>query len=560
MTPALSRRIGAAILSVVIGAAGAAALPRADAAVITDTGSGFVSMAPTRVLDSRVVGAGAITFGIDIPAEATAAVINLTVSGVTANTYLSLCREELSCQDTSVLNAAPGRDVANLTIPALGGSRKLKLYNNAGSVIVSADLVGYFSPLASGGRLLPVGPQRDEEKVTLSGGASSEITLDDVPPGASAAALRVTASGVVGNTYVTACPTLQPLTDCRRTSTLNSRSRDTSNLTFVNLDGGNRVRLYNNSGSATVTIDLLGYFVPDGAVYHAVDPVRVESDRRLFDRDDITENYGELPSGATAVVANLTAAASSETTYVSLCPESLPLAACQTTSSLNPYPGSDVAGLGLSPYGNGLRYYNNRGSALLFTDLQGYFAASQPPATTYRGTGTDVIRLSAAVSDPRLVTFTYSGPEGNQVVWAVDSAGKKTDLLVNEVSAGFALRSAFGLSSYTEAVAGFEITVPAGGIWTMDVGPISDAPRWEGTGTYTGSGPEIVIVAGAFAPLDSIRAAANGTSNFVVWSYGNEGRDLLFNEIAPTSGQAFVPAGTQLLEVGAEGAWTLSKG
>lgn len=197
---------------------------------------------------------------------------------------------------------------------------------------------------------------------------------------------------------------------------------------------------------------------------------------------------------------------------------------------------------------------------LPFTDLQGYFAASQPPATTYRGTGTDVTRLSAAVSDPRLVTFTYSGPEGNQVVWAVDSAGKKTDLLVNEVSAGFALRSAFGLSSYTEAVAGFEITVPAGGIWTMDVGPISDAPRWEGTGTYTGSGPEIVIVAGAFAPLDSIRAAANGTSNFVVWSYGNEGQDLLFNEIAPTSGQAFVPAGTQLLEVGAEGAWTLSKG
>jgi hypothetical protein len=49
-----------------------------------------------------------------------------------------------------------------------------------------------------------------------------------------------------------------------------------------------------------------------------------------------------------------------------------------------------------------------------------------------------------------------------------------------------------------------------------------------------------------------------GTSNFVVYAYTSSGAELLVDEIGAYNGEVLLPAGTLLLEVTADGAWTVA--
>lgn len=346
--------------------------------------SGFVPQPPLRIAEAVPVNGGtSVTVALpsQVPAGVTAVAVNVTVSATTATTYVSVCPAEVSsasCRTSSSVNAYPGRDVANLAMPLVGDARALRVYNNAGSARVSVDLVGWFVP-AGGAELVAQPPDRDDDdRPRIGPGDSAVITLDSTPPGATAAAVRVTVADVTANTYLSVCPVAQPVSECSEQSTLNSRLRDIGNLAIVPIDADGRIRLFNNRGEVTALTDVVGFFVPEGggARYTAMAPTRVLDRRAIGPAAALTESMAALvPTAATAVSANVTVAGASTTSFVSVCPAGTSVAACRGTSTVNPYPNVDTASTTIVATGPsaGLLYANNAGSSLLFTDVQGYF-------------------------------------------------------------------------------------------------------------------------------------------------------------------------------------------
>ena len=126
-------------------------------------GSVLTPSAPVRICDTRpssmsgltdsctgktLTAAGTLQVAVagvgGVPSSASAVVVNVTVTGGSAGSFLSAYPAGGSRPSTSDLNWRPGETVANLTIVKLGSSGALDFYNNAGSVNVIVDVVGWF--------------------------------------------------------------------------------------------------------------------------------------------------------------------------------------------------------------------------------------------------------------------------------------------------------------------------------------------------------------------------------------------------------------------------------
>ncbi len=121
-------------------------------------GSGFQATGPTRLLDTRngtgghtgAVGPGGIVTltvaGVQgIPATGvTAVVLNVTVTGPTASSWLTVYPDGQPLPGVSNLNFGPGQTLANLVIvPVING--KIDFRNANGSTQILADVAGYFT-------------------------------------------------------------------------------------------------------------------------------------------------------------------------------------------------------------------------------------------------------------------------------------------------------------------------------------------------------------------------------------------------------------------------------
>jgi Tol biopolymer transport system component len=115
----------------------------------------FVPVTPARFLDTRIgVGGAPIpvtekgyvdlrTAGArGVPAGATAAVLNLTATGVSAATHVSAFPAGTSA-GVSNLNLTPGGTRANLAIVKTGQDGRVRLQNNSGQLHLIGDLAGY---------------------------------------------------------------------------------------------------------------------------------------------------------------------------------------------------------------------------------------------------------------------------------------------------------------------------------------------------------------------------------------------------------------------------------
>jgi hypothetical protein len=123
-------------------------------------GAGFYSLAPARITDTRpgsglpnagyTLGPGAILavqvagVGGVPPGGALAAVLNVTATSTTKASNLTVWPNGAARPSTSDLNWVAGRTVPNLVIAPLGASGQILLYNNAGSVNVVVDVLGYY--------------------------------------------------------------------------------------------------------------------------------------------------------------------------------------------------------------------------------------------------------------------------------------------------------------------------------------------------------------------------------------------------------------------------------
>ena len=121
-----------------------------------DTGSRFVTVSPSRVLDTREgLGAPAAKLGRGelvvplagrggIPDGATAALLNVIAVAPTAGTFVTVYPSGMPRPLASNLNAVAGQVVPNMVIARLGPDGAATVFNNTGAIDVVADVMGYF--------------------------------------------------------------------------------------------------------------------------------------------------------------------------------------------------------------------------------------------------------------------------------------------------------------------------------------------------------------------------------------------------------------------------------
>lgn len=126
----------------------------------TTVASGHAAMNPKRLLDTRFgpgtvgkVGPGSVVTlpvrGVDgVPSDATAVVVNLTATGGTAATHITLYPSDVGPPLASNLNVAAGQTKAVLAVVRIGADGTIKLRNNSGSVHLILDVAAFHGPPA----------------------------------------------------------------------------------------------------------------------------------------------------------------------------------------------------------------------------------------------------------------------------------------------------------------------------------------------------------------------------------------------------------------------------
>ena len=130
---------------------------------VTPGKSGYVSLTPARLLDTRggrstvdgqfngigAVGAGA-TLNVTVVGRAgvptsgvDAVVLNVTVTEPTASGYVTVFPAGEQPPTASNLNFVPAQTVPNLVIAKVGANGQISLYNSAGSTHLIVDIVGW---------------------------------------------------------------------------------------------------------------------------------------------------------------------------------------------------------------------------------------------------------------------------------------------------------------------------------------------------------------------------------------------------------------------------------
>lgn len=175
-----------------------------------------------------------------------------------------------------------------------------------------------------------------------------------------------------------------------------------------------------------------------------------------------------------------------------------------------------------------------------------------PPAAdvVYEGVGDSVVQIALPGGPDAIgiATVSHSGAR-NFVIWALDEGLAQSELLVNTIG-GYAGSVPFNLST-SERITALEIT--ADGPWSVtlrDVQTVREAPQGVST---TGQGDDVLLYLGDATIAD---VSHSGERNFVIWSYGSDS-ELLVNDIGSYTGAVRWPAGTALIQVNADGAWSL---
>ncbi|MFJ4775337.1 PKD domain-containing protein [Streptomyces sp. NPDC088762] len=352
--------------------------------------SGYVATEPFRLLDSRTTGRPlrsgaanpvALPVGNWLPGHAfsggmAAAVLNVTVTGATEDTHLTVWPSGQPRPTTSNVNVRAGGTSSNTVTVPVGADRQMAVQLNAGQAELIVDFVGYYQP-GIGQRFSPITPTRLADTRAAGGAVAGGQTrtvkvagVGGIPADATAVALNLTSTGTTANTHVIAYPdpAKRPTT-----SNLNPEpGKDKSNQAIVPVGPNGTVTLYNNAGSIHLVLDAVGYYGKDGkALFTPAVP------KRLAD----TRTTGKLAPGATTTVAGLPAGALGAVLNVTATETTAPgfLTVYGTTrtdaSSLNTLPGLTVPNHVTTPVASGrVNVFNSwGGSNHVITDLLGYF-------------------------------------------------------------------------------------------------------------------------------------------------------------------------------------------
>lgn len=247
----------------------------------TPAGTTFKPVTPSRLLDTRQGIGGPATplgpgearlvqvaglVGIPIPGLSAAA-LNVTVVGPTAESHLTLWTAFGAQPETSNLNFGPGQTLANMALTSTYPTGFLAIRNNSGTAHVVIDVTGYFSTPAGSQfeavtptRLLDTRDGTGAPATRLPAGESIELEVagnGPVPDGAVAADLTITAVGPTSDSHLTVWPAG---TNRPEVSTLNMAAGHTvANHATIPIGDDGKIAIYNNSGSTDVVLDVDGW-------------------------------------------------------------------------------------------------------------------------------------------------------------------------------------------------------------------------------------------------------------------------------------------------------------
>ena len=243
-------------------------------------GLAMTPVGPARLIDTRAgapLDAGETRlFEVDggvVPAGADAVVVNLTGVTPSTATHLTAWQAGAPRPATSVLNVAAGATVANLAVVPLDARGRLAVRNQAGSVDVLGDVVGYLDEVSDDATTADSGvrqvvPRRAFDSRApgngaLVAGTVRAVDLTDwttgypLPTHARAALVTLTVVSPSADAHLTAWAAGAPRPT---TSNVNVPAGVTrANAALVPLDGEGRIDLRLSSGDAHVVVDIVGY-------------------------------------------------------------------------------------------------------------------------------------------------------------------------------------------------------------------------------------------------------------------------------------------------------------
>lgn len=363
--------------------------------------SGFGALSTSARVDLTVLGRGGVpATGVD------AVVLNVTVDQPTAVGYVTVWPTGEAQPNASNLNFTPGRTVPNLVVAKVGAAGRVSLFNSAGDTQLLVDVVGF----AKTSGLTPLVPARVLD--TRAGGATIDgafagggavggdgrldltvLGRGGLPgTGVDSVILNVTVNEPTAEGYVTVWPNgaAQP-----NASNINfTPGLTVPNLVVAKVGAGGAVSIFNSLGDTHFIVDVVGYFTA-GAAFQGLQPARLLDTRDGGTTiDGIGASAGALPGGeegrlrvigrggvpATdvgAVMLNVTVTQPTAVGYITVWPAQ---ADQPNASNLNFTPGQTVANLVLARVGAGgnVDLFNSAGDTHLIVDVVGWVPAEDP--------------------------------------------------------------------------------------------------------------------------------------------------------------------------------------
>ncbi|WP_433302143.1 choice-of-anchor D domain-containing protein [Actinoplanes sp. CA-030573] len=387
----------------------------------------YYPVAPARVLDTRSgVGAPAAKLGTQktldlqvtgrggVPSTGVSAVVlNVTVTGSTAGSFLTVYPTGAARPTASSINFAKGWTGANSVTVGVGTGGKVRIYNEYGATHVIADVVGFYaansSVIPAAGNtdadFYPFTPERwvdtraDGDAGRLGNGDYYQLGWDfgEFNSYVRAVAVNITAVSPNGSGYLSAWNGNTGAFP--KTSTLNYTSgRNVPNMaivptspcneTWCDASGIPMIGVINtNTSSATSTthliVDIVGVYdnaTPgDGLRFQPITPVRITDTRNGLGYAKalgagVTANVTAPASvaQADALAFNVTGVKPTANTYLTLWPNGVTR---PTASNLNPAKGQTVANAAIVGLGanKGFSIYNYVGTTDVLVDVNGTF-------------------------------------------------------------------------------------------------------------------------------------------------------------------------------------------
>jgi hypothetical protein len=381
---------------------------------------------PSRVLDTRepAHGASPVPAGTTrtvkiagvgaVPADATAVFLNVTAVYPSAPGFLTVFPCGGLVPTASNVNYLGGDVSPNAVLAKVGPNGQICIFSLATSHVI-VDVAGY---VPAGAAVVPTVPRRaidtrDPGQQRVAAGSTMRLRVagtGDVPAGASAAFLNVTAVYPTAPGFLTVFP-CGPVPTA---SNVNYQGGDVApNAVLAKISDTGEICIF-SLADTDIIVDVAGY-VPAGGAVSPIDPQRVIDTRLGAGRVGAgtilrvpARGVAGVPASATAVFANVTAVDPDAPGFLTV----FPCGAVPTASNVN-YQTGDVSPNAV------FAKLSDTGEICIFTlantdvivDLAGYVApATAPDVTDLHGV---LGQLTVADYDPARPPYVRDDYDGN---------------------------------------------------------------------------------------------------------------------------------------------------